>query len=142
MYQHGRPNSTNQPRHDDGDGQNVPIHNTQVVQGADGGINLKVKQTKLPEFWGKKEKDSIAPNEFIKRIYNMAAANAWSDHIAFWNFALALRGSANTWLEPQVKLEDITGDRRAWTIIQPLFMRNLQPNQMTSSSLMDWPIWP
>jgi hypothetical protein len=51
----------------------------------------------------------------------MAAANAWSDHIAFRNFALALRGSANTWLESQVTLEDITGDRQAWTIIWPLF---------------------
>jgi hypothetical protein len=31
---------------------NVPIHHTQVVQGADKGINLKVKQTKPPEFLG------------------------------------------------------------------------------------------
>jgi hypothetical protein len=53
------------------DGQNVPIHNAQAVQGADGGINQKVEQTKLPEFWGRKEKDSIASNEFIKRIDNM-----------------------------------------------------------------------
>jgi hypothetical protein len=81
---------------DDGDGNNVPIHNAQAVQGADGGINLKVEQTKLPEFWGQKERDSITPKEFIKPIDNMAAANVWTDHIAFRNFALALRGSANT----------------------------------------------
>ena len=49
----------------DGDG-NVPIHHAQAVQGADGGINLKVEQTKLPEFWGQKEKDSITPNAFIQ----------------------------------------------------------------------------
>ncbi len=29
---------------------NVPIVQAQVVQGADGGIALKVQQTKLPEF--------------------------------------------------------------------------------------------
>jgi hypothetical protein len=104
-----------------GDGNNVPIHNAQAVEGADGGINLKVEQTKWPEFWGQREKDSIAPNEFIKPIDNMAAANVWTDHIAFRNFALALRGSTNTWLESQAMLEDITGDRRAWTIIRPLF---------------------
>jgi hypothetical protein len=83
-----------------------------AVQGAEGGINLNIEQTKLHEFWGHKEKDFIAPNEFIKRIDNMAAANAWSDHITFRNFALALRGSANTWLESLVTLEDITGGHR------------------------------
>jgi hypothetical protein len=82
---------------------------------------LKVEQTKLPEFWGQKEKDSIAPNEFIKRIDNMAAANIWSDHIVFRNFALALRGSANTRSESQPTLEDITSNCRAWTIIRLLF---------------------
>jgi len=29
---------------------NVPIVQAQVVQGADGGMALKVQQTKLPEF--------------------------------------------------------------------------------------------
>jgi hypothetical protein len=76
-----------------------------------------LRQTKLPEFWGQKENDSIAPNEFIKRIDNMDVAKVWSDHITFWNFALALRGSDNTWLESQATLEDITSDCRAWTII-------------------------
>jgi hypothetical protein len=32
-----------------------------VVQGA-----IKIQQTKLPEFWGQKDKDSIAANEFVK----------------------------------------------------------------------------
>jgi hypothetical protein len=105
----------------DGEGNNVPINNAQAVQGADGGINLKVEQTKLPEFWGQKEKDSIAPNEFIKCVDHMAAAKARTDHMAFRNFALALRGSANTWLESPAMLEDITGDHHTWTIIWPLF---------------------
>ncbi len=34
----------------DGDGNNMPIHNAQAVHGVDGGINLKVEQTKLPKF--------------------------------------------------------------------------------------------
>jgi len=114
-----------QPANDannDGDGDgNVNIHHAQAVQGADGGINLKVEQTKLPEFWGQKEKDSITPNAFIQRVGNMAAVNAWTDHIAFRNFALVFRGSADTWLKSQETLEDITGDRRAWTIIRPFF---------------------
>ena len=67
----------------DNDNDGVPIHHAQAVQGADGGINLKVEQTKLPEFWGQREKDSITPNAFIQRVDNMMAANNWSDHVAF-----------------------------------------------------------
>ncbi len=103
------------------DGVQVPIHHAQAVQGADGGISLKVEQTKLPEFWGQKDKDSITANAFIQRVDNMMAANNWTDHIAFRNFALVLRGSADVWLKSQETLEDITGDRRAWTIVRPLF---------------------
>ncbi len=56
------------PVNNDGDGNNVPIHSAQAVQSVDGGVNLKVEQMKLPKFWGQKEKDSITPNEFNKRI--------------------------------------------------------------------------
>jgi hypothetical protein len=81
----------------------------------------RVKQTKLPEFWGQKEKDSITPNFFIQRVDNMIVTNRWSYHIAFRNFTLVLRGSADTWLKSQEMLEDITGDHQAWTIVRPLF---------------------
>jgi hypothetical protein len=74
---------------------NVPIVQAQVVQGADGGMAVKVQQTKLPEFWGQKDKDSITANEFIKCVDKMMATNNWSNKIAFDNFGLALRGSAN-----------------------------------------------
>jgi hypothetical protein len=113
------PPVNNDGNNDGNDG--VPIHHAQAVQGADGGINLKVEQTKLPEFWGQREKDSITANAFIQRVDNMMAANNWTDHIAFRNFALVLRGSADVWLKSQETLEDITGDRRAWTIVRPLF---------------------
>jgi hypothetical protein len=39
-------NDGNNNKNNDG----VPIHHAKAVQGADGGINLKVEQTKLPEF--------------------------------------------------------------------------------------------
>jgi len=74
------------------------INQAQVVQGADGAIALKVEQTKLPEFWGNKTKDSITANEFVKRINNMAKTNNWADNIAFSNFAMALHRYANTLL--------------------------------------------
>jgi hypothetical protein len=105
----------------DNDNDGVPIHHAQAIQGVDGGINLKVEQTKLPEFWGQREKDSITPNAFIQRVDNMMSVNNRSDHIAFRNFALVLRGSTDILLKSQETLEDITCDRRAWTIIRPFF---------------------
>jgi hypothetical protein len=75
----------------------------------------------LPEFWGQKEKDSITPNAFIQGVNNMMAANGWTDHITFRNFALVFRGSADAWLKSQQMLEDIKGDCRTWTILRLLF---------------------
>ncbi len=100
---------------------NVPILQAQVVQGADGGMAVKVQQTKLPEFWGQKEKDSISANEFVKRVDKMMSANNWTDKVAFDNFGLALKGEANTWLDSQVILKKIVGDRERWSIIRPFF---------------------
>jgi hypothetical protein len=38
----------------------VPIVQAQVHHNPNGNIDLKLQQTKLPEFWGQKEKDSIS----------------------------------------------------------------------------------
>ncbi len=92
-----------------------------MVQVADGGMAVKVQQNKLPEFWGQKDKDSITANEFVKWVDKMMSANNWSNKIAFNSFGLALKGSANTWLDSQVLLKKISGDRERWTIIQPFF---------------------
>ncbi len=92
-----------------------------MVQGADGGMAVKVQQTKLPEFWGQKEKDSISANEFVKRVDKMMSANNWTDKVAFDNFGLALKGEANLWLDSQVLLKKIVGDRERWSIICPFF---------------------
>jgi hypothetical protein len=83
-------NPVNQPAN------NVPIVQAQVVQGANGGMALKVQQTKLPELWGQMDQDSISANEFVKRVDKMMSANNWSDKIVFDNFGSALRGSAKT----------------------------------------------
>jgi hypothetical protein len=91
--------------------QGQPANQAQVVQRADGINAHKVKQTKLPEFWGNKNKDSITGNEFVKRIDNMVKINNWACKVANTNFAMMLQGLANTWLESQVTLKNIKGDR-------------------------------
>ena len=61
----------------------VPIVQAQVVQGADGGMSLKVQQTKLREFWGQNNKDSIAAREFVKQFDKMMPVNNRSNMVAF-----------------------------------------------------------
>jgi hypothetical protein len=51
----------------------------------------------------------------------MMSAKNWSDKVAFDNFSLALKGSANTWLDSQVLLKKISGDRESWTIFKEEF---------------------
>ena len=105
---------------------NVPIIlsqvvQVQVIQDADGGKAIKVQQTKFPEFSGQKDKDSNSANEFVKRVDKMMSANIWSDKVALENFALALRGSANTWLDSQITLKKIFNECECWMIIRPFF---------------------
>jgi hypothetical protein len=99
----------------------VPIVQAQLHQNPNGNIDLKLQQTKLPEFWGQKEKDSISAHEFVKRVDKMASTNNWSDKVAFDNVGLALKGEANIWLDSQVTPKHIEGDRERWSIICPFF---------------------
>ncbi len=127
----------------DSDSNNgVPIHHAQAVQGADGGINLKVEQTKLLEFWGQREKDSITPNAFIQGVDNMMAANNWTDHIAFRNLALVLQGSANIWLKSQETWKTSPGTAELGQLFGLSSRLNLPSNQMTNGSWMALPTWP
>jgi hypothetical protein len=99
----------------------VQVPMVQAIQGANGGINLKVEKAKLPEFYGQKDKDSIAAAEFAKRIDWNMSANGWTDEEAYSNFGMALCGSANIWLESMITLQKIKGDRERWSIIKPFF---------------------
>jgi hypothetical protein len=97
------------------------VPHAQAVQGPNGNLQLQVEKAKLPEFYGQKDKDSIAAAEFAKRIDWNISANGWTDEEAFSNFGMALRGSANIWLESMITLQEIEGDRARWSIIKPFF---------------------
>jgi hypothetical protein len=98
----------------------VNVPHAQAVQGPNG-LQLRVEKTKLPEFYSEKDKDSIAAAEFAKRIDWNVAANGWTDKEAYSNFGMALRGSANIWLESMITLQEIEGPRARWSIIKPFF---------------------
>ena len=44
-----------------------------------------------------------------------------TEKVAFDNFSLALKGEANVWLDSQIILTKIEGDREQWSIIRPYF---------------------
>jgi hypothetical protein len=119
----------------------VPIVQAQVVPGANGNMDLKIQQTKLPEFGGQKEKDSISANEFVKRVDKMMSANNWSDKVAFDNFGLALKGEANTWLDSQVILKKIVGTENAGPLFGLSSKKNSRLSPTTSSSWMVLHTW-
>ena len=98
----------------------VNVPHAQAVQGPNG-LQLRVEKAKLPEFWGQKDKDSIAAAEFAKRIDWNVQANGWTDEEAYSNFGMALRGSADIWLESMITLQKIEGARARWSIIKPFF---------------------
>ncbi len=67
----------------------------QVPAGAQTTLAFKVEQSKVPEFFGQKGKDTITAIVSIRRIDNLARTNNWSDTVTYTNVANTLRGFAH-----------------------------------------------
>jgi hypothetical protein len=67
----------------------------QVPAGAQTTLAFKVEQSKLPEFFGQKGKDTITAIVSIRRIDDLARTNNWSDTVTYTNVANTLRGFAH-----------------------------------------------
>jgi hypothetical protein len=77
--------------------QNVPA-------GAQTTLVFKVEQSKVPEFWGQKVKDTVSAFVFIRKINNLARTNNWNDTTSYANVANALEGFARDWLFATVEM--------------------------------------
>jgi hypothetical protein len=64
----------------------------QVQDRAGQRFSFKVEQSKIPEFFGAKSKDTITAMAYIRTIDNLMAANSWTNTATYNNFANALRG--------------------------------------------------
>ncbi len=71
--------------------QNVPA-------GAQTTLAFKVEQSKVPDYWGQKAKDTVTASVFIRKIDNLARTNNWNDTTSYANVANALKGFARDWL--------------------------------------------
>jgi hypothetical protein len=61
-----------------------------VAVGAQTMLAFKVEQSKVPDYWGQKAKDT--------KIDDLASTNNWNDTTAYSNVANALKGFARDWL--------------------------------------------
>jgi len=53
-------------------------------------FNLRVKQNKIPEFFGQKVKDTISAMDFIRRLEDLAKMNRWTDAQIYYHFTNSL----------------------------------------------------
>ena len=103
-----------------------PHYNIQVnlyhdQAGAQTTLVFKVEHSKVPEFFGQKNKDTITAIVFIRRIDDLAKTNNWSDTVTYTNVANALRGFAQDWLFATIEMLDWEGDQLTWTNLKPRF---------------------
>jgi hypothetical protein len=71
-------------------------------------LALKMEQSKIPEFFGQKAKDTIKALELIKTIDSLMGSIGWKEQVAFHNFHLALRGSALNGRTPPANIRRLT----------------------------------
>jgi len=104
-----------------GQDQASQVVQQQVPAGAQTTLAFKVEQTKIPEYFGQKNKDTISALNFICRIDDLTRTNNWSDTVTYSNVANSLSGFARKWLFSTVDMLDYTADQLTWMNIKPRF---------------------
>jgi hypothetical protein len=104
----------------DGD-QGGQVVQQQVQAGSQTTLAFKVEQSKVPEYFGQKNKDRRSAVMFIQRIDDLARTNNWTDAVTYTIVANTLRGFARDWLFATVEMLDWEGDQLTWTNLKPRF---------------------
>jgi hypothetical protein len=96
--------------------QNVPA-------GAQTTLAFRVEQSKIPDFWGQKAKDTVTAIVFIRKIDDLARLNNWNDTTTYTNVANAFKGFARDWLFATADMLDWTEAQLTWTNLKPRFQK-------------------
>jgi Ty3 transposon capsid-like protein len=127
--------------HDDGNDDTGNDDGTTGTAGASTGgaaggagttsFNLRVKQNKIPEFFGTKSKDTISAVYFIGQLEDLAKANQWTDAQTYYHFANSLRNPAREWLSSVVDWDDDKHDQPVWSDFKDIFKQEyaIQTNE-------------
>ncbi len=132
-----------------------------VAAGAQTTLAFRVDQSKIPEFWGQKAKDTVTAIVFIRKIEDLARTNHWTDTATYANVANAFKGFAREWLIAKADMLDRTEVQLTWTNLKPRFQKqfatqtddkqiieglsnlkppeNCWPGSPTSSKKVTWP---
>ena len=97
-------------------------------------INLMIENVKIPDFHGIPSKDSTTTHSLIQRINNLLHANNWDTSIVFHQFAIALKLSAQKWLEWQMLCIDSAV--KTWEWIEPRFREEFA-TQSDDANILD-----
>jgi len=94
-------------------------------------FNLRVKQNKIPKFFGTKSKDTISAADFIQRLEDLAKTNRWTDAQTYYHFANSLRNPAREWLSSVVDWDDDKHDQPKWSDFKEIFKQkySVQTNE-------------
>jgi hypothetical protein len=96
--------------------QNVPA-------GAQTTLAFRVEQSKIPDFWGQKAKDTVTAIVFIRKIEDLARTNNCNNTTTYANVANAFKGFARDWLFATTDMLDWTEAQLTWTNLKPRFQK-------------------
>jgi hypothetical protein len=96
--------------------QNVPA-------GAQTTLAFRVEQSKIPDFWGQKAKDTVTALVFIRKIEDLARKNRWNDTATYPKVANAFKGFARDWLFATADMLEWTEAQLTWTNLKPRFQK-------------------
>jgi hypothetical protein len=96
--------------------QNVPAE-------AQTTLAFRVEQSKIPDFWGQKAKDTVTAIVFIRKIDDLARSNNWNDTTTYANVANAFKGFARDWLFATADMLDWTEAQLTWTNLKQRFQK-------------------
>jgi len=90
-------------------------------------LAFKLEQSKIPKFYGQKDKDNITAIVFIRKIDDLALTNRWNNTTTYTNVANTLKAFTCNSLFATVEMLDWTGDQLTWTNLKPSFQRQFAP---------------
>jgi hypothetical protein len=82
-------NNDNQIQPDLNQDQAGQVVQQNVPAGAQTTLAFRVEQSKIPDFWGQKAKDTITAIVFIRKIDDLARSNNWNNTTTYANVANA-----------------------------------------------------
>jgi hypothetical protein len=115
--------------------QNVPA-------GAQTTLAFRVEQSKIPDFWGQKAKDTVTAIVFIRIIEDLARTNNWNDTTTYANVANTFKGFARDWLFATADMLDWTEAQLTWTNLKQRFQKQFTTQTDDNKLLMGFLNWP